>query len=167
MLQEVWSGTATGSTGHQRPGSADLAGAQAVRLVLSDLRMADGDGVELYQAIAARHPQLAGRFIAMTGDTLGSTRDRLPPEVRRRLVEKPIDLVALRRVLAERLAGLRQATRSQRMKALAVRSLLPTDASCIPRRCSRRRTVKRSPFAERRLPPAPPDLVTIVLSSVP
>jgi CheY-like chemotaxis protein len=74
-------------------------------LVLSDLRMADGNGVELYQAITSQYPELAHRFMAMTGDTLGSTRDRLLPEVRLCLIEKPIDLAALRRTLAERLAG--------------------------------------------------------------
>ena len=76
-------------------------------LVLSDLRMADGNGVELYQAIGTRHPELAQRFLAMTGDTLGSIRDSLPAEMRAGLIDKPIDLVALRRALAERLARLR------------------------------------------------------------
>jgi PAS domain S-box-containing protein len=80
--------------------------AGGVDLVLSDIRMADVDGIELYRGIGARFPALAERFMAMTGDTLGSALDRLPADVRLRLVEKPIDLTALRRLLAERLARL-------------------------------------------------------------
>ena len=36
----------------------------------------------------------------MTGDTLGPALERLPPAVRERRIEKPLDLVVLRRMLA-------------------------------------------------------------------
>ena len=78
-----------------------LLGAQPFDLVISDIRMADGDGVELYRAIAAHHPHLAGRFILMTGDTLGSALARVPTSIRNRCIEKPMDLGELRRTLSD------------------------------------------------------------------
>jgi hypothetical protein len=62
------------------------------------------DGPDLYRAICLDHPDLADRFLVMTGDTLGPALERLPPAMRDRRIEKPIDLAALRRLMAERLA---------------------------------------------------------------
>jgi len=38
-------------------------------LVISDMRMADGSGEELYRAAVAQRPDIAGRFLFITGDT--------------------------------------------------------------------------------------------------
>lgn len=40
-------------------------------LILSDLRMPKLDGPGLYQEVERRHPEILGRFIFLTGDTLG------------------------------------------------------------------------------------------------
>ena len=39
-------------------------------LIMTDLRMPDGGGVELHRDLAARHHPLAGRMIFVTGDTV-------------------------------------------------------------------------------------------------
>ena len=109
MLQEVLEadGYRVTLAGSAREALAALA-ADEFDLVLSDIRMADGDGIELYRAIGSHHPKMSERFLVMTGDTLGSTLDRLPPELREWRIEKPMDLVVLRRMLADRLASLRR-----------------------------------------------------------
>ncbi len=76
-----------------------MLGVQPFDLVISDIRMADGDGVELYRAIAANRPHLVGRFILMTGDTLGPALASVPMAIRKCCIEKPMDLGELRRTL--------------------------------------------------------------------
>jgi signal transduction histidine kinase len=52
-------------------GQAGLACARAGRydLVVSDVRMADGSGEDFYRAVVAERPELATRFLFITGDT--------------------------------------------------------------------------------------------------
>jgi len=42
---------------------------RAYDLIISDIRMPDGDGQEFYRNVLAREPALAKRFIFITGDT--------------------------------------------------------------------------------------------------
>ena len=105
MLQEALErdGHRVVTAGNGREARVLLA-ADRFDLVLSDIRMAEMDGPDLYRAICLDHPDLADRFLVMTGDTLGPALERLPPAMRDRRIEKPIDLAALRRLMAERLA---------------------------------------------------------------
>jgi CheY-like chemotaxis protein len=41
----------------------------AYDLIVSDMRMPDGDGPEFYKRVLARTPALARRFVFVTGDT--------------------------------------------------------------------------------------------------
>ena len=52
-------------------GRVALARVQGARydLIVSDIRMPDGDGEEFYRAAVAAQPALAGRFLFITGDT--------------------------------------------------------------------------------------------------
>lgn len=70
-------------------------------VVLSDLRMPGMDGLELYSRIAALHPDLAARFVLVTGEPLESIVG-LPASVR--VLPKPFDRNELRDVVAEHAA---------------------------------------------------------------
>jgi PAS domain S-box-containing protein len=62
-----------------------------VDLILSDLRMPDLDGPALYRALAAQRPELLGRLVFMTGDTLGGDMTGFLTETGVRVLEKPLD----------------------------------------------------------------------------
>lgn len=71
--------------------------------LLTDLRMPGMTGGELMAAAARLRPALAGRMVAMTGDALGAELSR---GVERAVVlEKPLDLAAVRAALAGALDG--------------------------------------------------------------
>ena len=48
----------------------ELLDAAPFEAIVSDLRMPDMDGAELWRQVAKRHPRLAGRLMFITGDTL-------------------------------------------------------------------------------------------------
>lgn len=72
----------------------DLAG------VLLDIRLRDGNGVDLYEWIALHHPRLTARVAFVTGSTdralLGPLETRRCP-----IIEKPFELAELARYAAE------------------------------------------------------------------
>ena len=70
--------------------------------VLCDLRMPRLDGLGLMRALEAIRPDLAARMLFMTGDTL---RAAMPPELRDRVLEKPLDLDEVRRRVHALVAG--------------------------------------------------------------
>ena len=74
-------------------------------LVISDVRMPDGDGRELYRSLCDRHPELARRVLILTGDTLGLGAGDLPGLPREALLEKPVEPVALRSAVRRLLAA--------------------------------------------------------------
>lgn len=76
---------------------------RACDLVISDLRMPDGDGRELHRALAVSRPDLARRMLFLTGDTLGVTPDELPGIDPGAMIEKPVEPAALRRAVRRRL----------------------------------------------------------------
>ena len=53
-------------------------------LIVSDIRMPDGDGEEFYRAAVAAQPALAGRFLFITGDTANPARLGVPADHARR-----------------------------------------------------------------------------------
>jgi PAS domain S-box-containing protein len=104
-----WSGEILRRDGHavelaaERPEALRLLEGGTFDLVVSDLRMPDGDGRELHAALASRHPDLARRMLFLTGDTLGAAASGLPGVDRDALVEKPVEPAALRRAVRRRL----------------------------------------------------------------
>jgi len=81
---------------------------RAYDLIVSDIRMPDGDGQEFYRNVLAREPALAKRFIFITGDTANADGWRFLEETGVLVIEKPFapatfeDAVA--RVMAAALA---------------------------------------------------------------
>ncbi len=73
-------------------------------LVLSDIRMPEMDGPGLYRAIQDRHPELARRFVFVTGDTLSSETAAFVRGIGAPVVMKPFDLEDLTRTVNRVLA---------------------------------------------------------------
>lgn len=63
-------------------------------LVVSDVRMPDGDGRHFYEAALAGDPALRGRFIFITGDTAGAEARDFIESVDVPVVEKPFSPLA-------------------------------------------------------------------------
>lgn len=64
---------------------------QAFDLVLTDLKMPQMDGPALVREVLVRHPHLAGRVIAMTGDSLSQGAREFVREHALPLLHKPFD----------------------------------------------------------------------------
>ena len=94
-------GEALRRDGHRIKSAADgraaLALLDEVDLVITDLRMPGMDGMSLIEEIRAVRPRLADTALIMTGDTLRATADPALVGFGGRVVEKPVDLAALRR----------------------------------------------------------------------
>jgi two-component system NtrC family sensor kinase len=58
-------------------------------VILTDIRMPDLDGRDLYREIERRWPERAGRVVFVTGDTLTSTSRELAAAGGRPVIEKP------------------------------------------------------------------------------
>jgi two-component system NtrC family sensor kinase len=58
-------------------------------LIVSDIRMPDGDGQEFYRAVLAREPALARRFVFITGDTANPGAWKFLEESGVPVIEKP------------------------------------------------------------------------------
>lgn len=73
-------------------------------LIVSDMRMPDGDGAELYRAALVHDAALAQRFIFLTGDTANTTAWQFLKQTRAPVLEKPfapaVFLDAVRRLTA-------------------------------------------------------------------
>ena len=78
--------------------------AQRYDLIVSDMRMPDGDGAELYRAALAHDGALAQRFIFLTGDTANTSAWQFLKQTRAPVLEKPfapaVFLDAVRRLTA-------------------------------------------------------------------
>jgi CheY-like chemotaxis protein len=73
-------------------------------LVLSDIRMPEMDGPGLYRAIQERNPELARRFVFVTGDILSSETAAFVRGIGAPVVMKPFDLEDLTRTVNRVLA---------------------------------------------------------------
>ena len=65
--------------------------------IVSDLRMPDMDGAGLWREVSARHPELAGRMLFVTGDTLSPNARQFLKDSRGLSLDKPFskaDLLA-------------------------------------------------------------------------
>jgi len=65
--------------------------AEPFDLVLTDLKMPGLDGPALYAELSRRHPHLAHRVIAITGDTLGSTAREFVRTSQVPVIDKPFE----------------------------------------------------------------------------
>ena len=77
--------------------------AQEYDLIISDLRMADVSGSDLYRALRKKDAGLADRVIFITGDTFGSGAAMAIDGQAVPVVEKPFSLADLRGAMARRL----------------------------------------------------------------
>jgi two-component system NtrC family sensor kinase len=78
-------------------------GRRAYDLVLSDLRMPELDGLGLYRELERRCPDLARRFVFITGTTEHTDYHDLIQGVAAPVLTKPFDLLELQRVAREML----------------------------------------------------------------
>ena len=65
-------------------------------VVVSDLRMPDLDGPSLVAALRQHHPELARRVVLITGDALGAELNEAIRDADLPILEKPLDIDALR-----------------------------------------------------------------------
>jgi signal transduction histidine kinase/ActR/RegA family two-component response regulator len=87
-LEGAGHGVAVAHDGMQALGYLDD---QAFDLVLTDLKMPRMDGPALVREILARHPQMSGRVIAMTGDSLSQGAREFVREHALPLLHKPFE----------------------------------------------------------------------------
>jgi CheY-like chemotaxis protein len=66
-------------------------------VILTDLRMPEMDGPELYRQVRQRWPHLAASMIFISGDALSPAVQRFLAEVDRPLLEKPFAPAEVRR----------------------------------------------------------------------
>jgi PAS domain S-box-containing protein len=70
-------------------------------VILTDIRMPELDGRDLYREIEARWPERAARVVFLTGDTLSSTSRNIAAESGCPVMEKPFQPHEVRRVVTE------------------------------------------------------------------
>ena len=70
--------------------------------VLSDIRMPGLNGMELYRRVRQLHPDLADRFIVVTGDDLSGSVRAFLDETGLPVIEKPFGPTDVRRVVKEK-----------------------------------------------------------------
>lgn len=78
-------------------------GRRAYDLVLSDLRMPELDGLGLYREVERRCPDLARRFVFITGTSEHTDYHDLIEGVAAPVLTKPFDMMELQRVAREML----------------------------------------------------------------
>ncbi|MBX3568612.1 MAG: PAS domain S-box protein [Rhizobiaceae bacterium] len=71
-------------------------------IVFSDLRMPGASGMTIYRELLGSRPDMASRFVLVTGDMLGARAeiDNLPALARPQVLEKPFSTLDVRGVLA-------------------------------------------------------------------
>jgi CheY-like chemotaxis protein len=71
-------------------------------IVFSDLRMPEASGITIYRELANQRPDLARRFVLVTGDMVGARAEigALPPHERPLVLEKPFSTLDVRSALA-------------------------------------------------------------------
>jgi PAS domain S-box-containing protein len=73
-------------------------------LVITDLRMPEMDGVELYGKLLVRRPELKGRVIFITGDIVESETARFAADANIPTLSKPIEVTEVVKIVDEMLA---------------------------------------------------------------
>jgi CheY-like chemotaxis protein len=93
--QDVW----LASTAHE---ALEILERGEFDLVLCDVMLSDSSGLELFERLEQRRPELAARFVFMSGTGLGSHMKALLEQSARPVLQKPIDVKELRRFVRER-----------------------------------------------------------------
>ncbi|RVA14321.1 hybrid sensor histidine kinase/response regulator, partial [Mesorhizobium sp. M7A.F.Ca.US.002.01.1.1] len=83
-------------------GAATLSGHMPPDIVFSDLRMPGVSGISIYRELLAEKPDLARRFVLVTGDLIGAKAEieALPAHQRPQILEKPFSTLDVRSVLS-------------------------------------------------------------------
>ncbi|MHC2794269.1 PAS domain S-box-containing protein [Mesorhizobium jarvisii] len=83
-------------------GAATLSGHMPPDIVFSDLRMPGTSGMAIYRELLAERPELARRFVLVTGDLIGAKAEieALPAQQRPQILEKPFSTLDVRSVLS-------------------------------------------------------------------
>jgi len=71
-------------------------------IVFSDLRMPGTSGISIYRELLVERPDMAQRFVLVTGDLIGAKAEieSLPPQQRPHILEKPFSTLDVRGVLS-------------------------------------------------------------------
>jgi CheY-like chemotaxis protein len=71
-------------------------------IVFSDLRMPEASGITIYRELVGQRPDLARRFVLVTGDMVGARAEigALPAHERPLVLEKPFSTLDVRSALA-------------------------------------------------------------------
>jgi CheY-like chemotaxis protein len=73
--------------------------------ILCDLMMPDLNGMDFYEQLAARWPELAARVIILTGGSFTARAERFFEQTRTPALSKPVDLGKLQALIAERVSA--------------------------------------------------------------
>jgi two-component system NtrC family sensor kinase len=98
ILREAGHSVATAASGREALVRLELA---PFDVILTDIRMPDLDGRDLYREIEVRWPERAARVIFLTGDTLSTTSRNIAAESGCPVMEKPFLPSEVRRMVAE------------------------------------------------------------------
>ncbi|MCA0275646.1 MAG: PAS domain S-box protein [Proteobacteria bacterium] len=81
---------------------ADALGSQPVDIIFSDLRMPDRSGISIFREIVSERPEMAQRFVLVTGDLIGAKAEieQLPPMLKPHILEKPFSTFDVRSALS-------------------------------------------------------------------
>jgi CheY-like chemotaxis protein len=86
-------------------GALECVARRAYDLILSDLRMPGLDGLGLYRELERSRPDLARRFVFITGTSEHTDYAGLVVDLAVPILTKPFDMAALQRVTRETLAA--------------------------------------------------------------
>lgn len=104
MLRRVLVGHEVVSVERGRDALAVLAnGGQAFDLVFCDLMMPELSGMEIYARVSREHPELAERFLFMTGGAFTSAAREFLESVRAPVLEKPFSVARVRSIVEQRI----------------------------------------------------------------
>ncbi|PSJ56765.1 ATP-binding protein [Kumtagia ephedrae] len=80
----------------------EVLGEEEIDIVFSDLRMPGANGLAIFRELITKRPDLADRFVLVTGDMIGARAevDELPADHRPQILEKPFSTLDVRGVLA-------------------------------------------------------------------
>jgi DNA-binding response OmpR family regulator len=71
-------------------------------IIICDLTMPDLSGMDIYQQCSKRSPELAQRFVFMTGGTFTTESREFLDSVANMYIEKPFDLQTIRQLVKAR-----------------------------------------------------------------
>ncbi len=83
----------------------DRVAAETFDLILTDLRMPDLNGRDLYTELKRQAPDLAARTIFVTGDTLSGNFEEFLNEAGRPVIEKPFTPHEIREIVSNELTA--------------------------------------------------------------